>query len=311
MKVSSEGKPLHSESAQNVNVPSKVFWHRSSFLFFVLGSDCHFGDNSCEAVALLPSLTHGWCEMPAVLPYIHVETSVHWQKSMELGSLGPPPSPSEPEPCCLYPSNPFVLTVQTGLFYKKGWKITVVAHLEQSPFSLNSPTPSSKGSLSVNEEEDVAHNYFAQLSLCFMILASFVTWRCTTMGSVRAKAGAARGELPGWSQFVDPAHSVTFFPQSVPSLESHCSDWKLWRIFFLPCLQIGFSGLQKSLLPQHINGNMDGKFKCVPLTVNGNEVYIYELSQIPISLLWTHCPKEKICVLVGFRNLNIYKTVDQ
>lgn len=41
------------------------------------------------------------------------------------------------------------------------------------------------------------------------------------MGSVAAKAEAGRGELAGWSQFVDPACSVTFFSKSLPSLESH------------------------------------------------------------------------------------------
>lgn len=41
------------------------------------------------------------------------------------------------------------------------------------------------------------------------------------MGSEGAKAEAGRGELAGWSQFVDPACSVTFFFQSVSSLESH------------------------------------------------------------------------------------------
>lgn len=39
---------------------------------------------------------------------------------------------------------------------------------------------------------------------------------------MQAKAGVGRGELAGWSHFVGPACSMTFFPpKSVPSLESY------------------------------------------------------------------------------------------
>jgi len=84
MKASSEGKPLCSESAQNVNTLSKTFWHSFSCLFFILGTVCHFCDTFYETVALLPSLTHSWCELSVILSCIDVETTVPQESFMEL-----------------------------------------------------------------------------------------------------------------------------------------------------------------------------------------------------------------------------------
>lgn len=85
MEVSIEGSPVHSANAQNVIEPSKIFLYFHSFFFFLLGSGCRSADTSCGTGALLPSLTHsGWCELPAVLLCINVESSVPWQESMGL-----------------------------------------------------------------------------------------------------------------------------------------------------------------------------------------------------------------------------------
>lgn len=52
VEVSIEGKPIHSSEWECPiqNLLAFSFF----FLFFVLGSGCHFGDPSCETVALLP-----------------------------------------------------------------------------------------------------------------------------------------------------------------------------------------------------------------------------------------------------------------
>lgn len=129
-----------------------------------------------------------------------------------LGSLGPPPSVSEPDLCSLYS---IYITVQAGLPLqcRKGWKITVVPHLEQLTFSPNSPTPFSKGSLSVNEEEEVAHWLFCTAEL---VLHDFNFFSDLKMHS-HGLCGSQGWTWQGWGLWLEPvcypACSVTsFFP---------------------------------------------------------------------------------------------------
>lgn len=49
----------------------------------------------------------------------------------------------------------------------------MVAHLEQLPFSSDSPSPFGKGSLSVNEEEEVAHWLFCRAEIVLYDFSSF------------------------------------------------------------------------------------------------------------------------------------------